>query len=128
MEQLSAPSTSFGVKLKVKGVSSAVTLGEIVAIEGSSLTAATATSNESCAVREPSLAVNVIVELPLWFRAGLMFIKQFGAVPVNETPETGITAVLLDAMLIAEEQFKFVLSMSLILTEIPVSGVSSSVD
>ena len=81
--------------------------------------------NAEAASNEPSLTVKVNVVAPFIFKSGVIVAVQFGAVPENTTPETGISAVLEVESVIDVLQFK-VLSISVIV-KVTGNAVSSFV-
>jgi len=114
------------VKFKVTAVSSLVVALAIVEIVGASLTAFTVRTNVLDAVASPSETVKVIVEVPLALATGVRVTVQFGAVPVTAIPELAMTEEL-EELPVTEVPHTKVLSISLIVSAIPVLEISSGV-
>ena len=77
------------------------------------MTGLTFTANGSDAVELPSLTVKFKFEVPFKVAYGVTVAAQFGAVPENTTPETGINVAFVEVAAIDVVQFK-TLSISLI--------------
>jgi hypothetical protein len=91
--QVSVESVSLIVKLTALAVSSLVEVSAMLEIVGASLSAVTVSTKVSFAVREPSVTVRVMVEVPVAFAAGVMVAVQLGAVPDQTTAEFATTEV-----------------------------------